>query len=118
MIEKISLHSRERCRILHFRDADTGTTYDLDVRYEEGGANYTSYTTGRRGIYMSIQPTVREGGWVRSTGFTGMKMFLQAQTRYNARRLDECAYVLDDPAADQRFADLFDAVKKKNLVRA
>lgn len=100
-----------------------GQTYTLEVRYELGGMNWWSGAVDPRGVFISITPvemsTSHGVQWQSFTLGSGIKMLLEAQKRYNARKLKAIAdRILADPDADVRVTNLFDAVLRKNPIPA
>jgi hypothetical protein len=74
----------------------------VEVSHAAGGINYFNYKTERRGFYLHVTPvSVREG----STSFTiggatsGLKYFIEATARFNAKRLRVLGYELTSKAA-------------------
>jgi len=100
-----------------------GQTYTLDVYYSLGGQNWYTGGVDPRGVFVSITPMeMSESHGVQWRTFTlgsGLKMLIEVQKRYNARKLKAIATrILANPDADFRIVDLFNAVVKKNPIPA
>ncbi len=67
------------------------THLEVAVFHAEGGINYATYKTERKGVYASLQPmTVSSEGHFRTErfmAFSGMKFLLEETTRLNRKKV-------------------------------
>lgn len=98
-----------------------GKTYSVEVRYAIGGMNWFTNRTEARGIYLSVSPIELmfdgRGNIVMTSyrGWSGTKMLVLEQTRYNAKKLEQIATgILDRVETHELVQQLFSDVLAKN----
>jgi len=90
-------------------------TYDIEVRYEMGGHNFWTYRTDPRGIYLSIKPVVRTGGFQTYMMYSGVKHLLVPLNRYSQKQLKaQAEELLTDPATNPTVQMVLLSVVTKN----
>jgi hypothetical protein len=107
-------------RRIGFEFEHENQTYKLEVNYDLGGMNYFSGRVEARGLYLSISPIniMRNEKGERIgqsyTAFTGIKMLIEPQARYNETKLDVVATrILSNPELDTRVIKIMQAVLAK-----
>ena len=89
--------------------------YEIDVRHSQGGMDYFHGRVTQRGFFLSVTPVKRGNGWVEFKGFSGTKILMEANKRYNAKRFREIVdEVYADPGNHPQVQLLFEDVLGKN----
>jgi hypothetical protein len=86
-----------------YRTGAEGPIVEFEVSYELGGTNFLSGNSSARGIYAYIRPmTISEGicsfALFGSAQQSGMKFKLLELPRKNAKKVTECAEIVDNVA--------------------
>ena len=63
------------------------TDLQVNVFYDKGGSSCFSDRVTRRGIYLSVTPVTRDGGFVEQKLFTGLKQLREETGRYSNKKL-------------------------------
>jgi hypothetical protein len=89
--------------------------YEITVNHQQGGSNYFTYKTEARGFYLSVTPVERSDNWVSFTGFSGNKLLLEQNQRFNRKRLNELvAEIFEDLGNNEKVIKVLEHVMRKN----
>lgn len=67
---------------------DALTTIDIELSYQLGGHNPFSYANEKRGIYVSVSPMKREGGFRSFSAFSGVKLCIKELKRFSNKAME------------------------------
>ena len=73
--------------IIRIPTNDALTTIDIELTYQLGGHNPWSYANEKRGIYVSVSPIKREGGFKSFTAFSGVKHCIKELKRFSSKAM-------------------------------
>ncbi|OUX84047.1 MAG: hypothetical protein CBB95_17840 [Alteromonas sp. TMED35] len=74
---------------------DALTTIDVELSYQLGGHNPWSYANEKRGIYVSVSPIKREGGFKSFTAFSGVKSCIKELKRFSNKAMENAKPDID-----------------------
>jgi hypothetical protein len=83
----------------------------MEVYYNEGGMNYFSGQSQKRGYYLSATPVKEEGNFTTVTAFSGTCQLLLEVKRFSQKKLQEVAA---DAGSQPIYPQLIAHVKSKN----
>jgi hypothetical protein len=103
-------------RVGHYMQVgDDPQQYDISVSHQQGGMNFFTYKTEARGFYLSVTPVERGDGFVSFTGFSGNKILLEENKRFNRKRFNEIiSEVFENPGEHEDVIRVLDHVMRKN----
>ena len=106
--------SRERSFAKFVTVGDEPQHYEVEVRHSQGGMNYLAHKTEARGFYASVCPIERGENWTTYTGFSGTKILLEENKRFNRKRFDQLVDEVFDNLNDHPTIELLykDVVNK------
>jgi hypothetical protein len=87
------------------------TVIRTEVYYNEGGPNYFSGGTQKRGYYLSATPVKEEGNFTSITAFAGTCQLLLEVKRFSQKKLQEVAA---GASSQPIYQQLINHVKVKN----
>jgi len=86
---------------------------EVSVYYDQGGMNFFSGTSKRRGYYLSVTPIEIDGVFTKSTAFSGTCDLLEEVKRYSAGKLSAWA---SKARIQPQYKILVDHVTAKNNI--
>jgi hypothetical protein len=103
----------EKPRRIHVADLRTTTqnkVIEVKVIFSQGGINYATYKTEKKGYYLIVTPVELKDGARAFMMFSGVKALLEETARYSAKRLQALADVALDFDKMPKTKELIDHV--------